>query len=392
MNNIWKRVSISAADIWKRVSISTAGIWKRVSIVAAGAGFLILLIVLMIHYVPSPPVRAMEKAREALSLARRNNADSYSRSLFKEAGMYYNSALLNWRKENERFIYSRNYSKVIKYAELSANKSKQATENSKTNSSNLKSKTNEKIKTLNTIVADLTQRFNDYPLTTEVRNRISKGKFLLKESEIACQKGQYLQANKKLTESEYLLTNSYENANENLKRYFRSYPDWKRWIDSTIAESRDSRDYSIIVDKFSRKVYVYLDGTKQYEYSAELGRNWVGDKKVKGDKATPEGIYKITRKFRSDSTKYYKALLINYPNDEDTAFFEKAKAKGILPPSAMIGGMIEIHGNGGKGIDWTEGCIALTDREMDSLFKIAKVGTTVTIVGSMNDLKHVLKR
>jgi lipoprotein-anchoring transpeptidase ErfK/SrfK len=54
--------------------------------------------------------------------------------------------------------------------------------------------------------------------------------------------------------------------------------------------------------------------------------------------------------------------------------------------------MIEIHGNGGKGADWTAGCIALTDREMDSLFKIVKVGTPVTIVGSMHDLKYILKR
>jgi lipoprotein-anchoring transpeptidase ErfK/SrfK len=367
-------------------------VWKIALISAAGAGLLVLAIVLMVHFVPSPPVRAMEKARHALSVARKNNADSYSKKLYKEARMYYGSALLTWRKENGKFIYSRDYSGVIKYAELSVKKSKQATDNSKTSLANLKRKTGEKIKILNTLVSDLTLRFNDYPLTPEVRNRISKGKFLLKESEIACQKDQYLQADKKLTESEYLLTTSYENANENLKRYFRSYPEWKRWVDSTIAESRAIRDYSIIVDKYSRKVYIYLNGTKQYEYSAELGHNWVGDKKVKGDKATPEGIYKITRKFRSDSTKYYKALLINYPNDEDTAIFETAKAKGILPQSAMIGGMIEIHGNGGKGIDWTEGCIALTDREMDSLFKIAKVGTTVTIVGSMNDLKHVLKR
>jgi murein L,D-transpeptidase YafK len=118
----------------------------------------------------------------------------------------------------------------------------------------------------------------------------------------------------------------------------------------------------------------------------------VGDKRVRGDKATPEGMYKIVKKFHSDSTKYYKALLIDYPNDEDTALFEAAIAKGLLPESAAIGGMIEIHGNGGKGRDWTEGCIALTDREMDMIFNIAKIGTPVTIVGSMHDLKHVLNR
>jgi len=54
--------------------------------------------------------------------------------------------------------------------------------------------------------------------------------------------------------------------------------------------------------------------------------------------------------------------------------------------------LIEIHGNGGKGIDWTEGCVALTDKEMDVVFKIAKVGTPVTIIGSMVDLQNVMNR
>ena len=63
-----------------------------------------------------------------------------------------------------------------------------------------------------------------------------------------------------------------------------------------------------------------------------------------------------------------------------------------LPASAKIGGLIEIHGNGGKGIDWTEGCIALTDKEMDIVFKIVKVGTPVTIIGSMVDLKDVVDK
>jgi len=54
--------------------------------------------------------------------------------------------------------------------------------------------------------------------------------------------------------------------------------------------------------------------------------------------------------------------------------------------------LIEIHGNGGKGIDWTEGCIALTDREMDVIFKITKIGTPVTIIGSMVELKDVMDK
>jgi murein L,D-transpeptidase YafK len=116
----------------------------------------------------------------------------------------------------------------------------------------------------------------------------------------------------------------------------------------------------------------------------------VGDKLEKGDKATPEGMYRITKKFKSNKTKYYKALLIDYPNETDKAEFKKAIARGTLSRNAKIGSLIEIHGNGGKGVDWTEGCIALVDSEMDVVFKVVKEGTPVTIVGSMVDLKQVL--
>jgi murein L,D-transpeptidase YafK len=128
------------------------------------------------------------------------------------------------------------------------------------------------------------------------------------------------------------------------------------------------------------------------EFNAELGRNWVGDKRLRGDHATPEGMYRITKKFGNGKTKYYKALLLDYPNEEDKARFRAEIESGVLPRSARIGGLIEIHGNGGKGIDWTEGCVAVTDREMDAVYNIAAVGTPVTIVGSTVDLHEILKK
>lgn len=367
-------------------------IWKIVLISSAGVLILMLTLCLLVHFVPEPPVTKMKSARAALSEARKNRADSYSRKLYIEAKSYYDSAMISWKNENSKYIYSRDYSKVAKYAELSAKMAKQASENSRTNTSDLSIRLKKKIKSINDLITEITEKFTHYPLTQEVRNNISKGMFLLKESELDFKDGKYLQSEKKINESEKLLNSSFEYANSNLKSYFRSYPEWKRLIDSTIKVSRVTRDYTILVDKFSRKVFVYLNGEIKFEYSAELGKNWVGDKRVRGDKATPEGMYRITKKFKRDSTKYYKALLLDYPNEEDTALFEAAKAKGTLPRSADIGGLIEIHGNGGKGTDWTNGCIALTDREMDSIFKIAKVGTPVTIVGSRYSLNHILNR
>jgi hypothetical protein len=367
-------------------------VWRDVLIFTAIAVSIPLIILLLIHFTPKPPVSEMEYAREALSKAEKNKADTYSKKLYSAAKICYDSAMANWEKENKRFLYFRDYGKVLMFAELSAKKSTQAGDNSMTSTSNLKIKLKEKINSLNDLVSQINGLFTTYPLTTEIRNRISRGKMLLKEAEIAYNKGQYLQANRKITDSEYLLTESYDNASANLKNYFKSYSIWKNWVDLTINDSKKNQDYSIIIDKFSRKLFLYYNGSLKYQYEAELGENWVGDKRIRGDKATPEGMYKITKKFDAGKTKYYKALLLDYPNDEDKEKFKSEIARGALPASAKIGGLIEIHGNGGKGIDWTEGCIAVTDKEMDTVFKIVKVGTPVTIVGSTVELQDVVDR
>lgn len=366
--------------------------WRDVLIFTALAVSVPLIILLLVRLTPDPPSGQMEHARLSLSKAAANKADIYSRRLYNEARNFYDSAMVYWEKENKRFIYFRHYDRVIMFAGLSEKKAGLASDSSVSSSSTLKTKLKQKIDFLNNLVGQIDNLFTTYPLTSEVRNRISRGKILLNEGQIIYQKGQYLQADRKITDSEYLLTESYENASANLKDYFRSYSLWRKWVDKTMKESRKNSDYSIIIDKFSRKCIVYLKGSKKYEFSAELGKNWVGDKRVRGDLATPEGMYKITKKFDSNKTKYYKALLLDYPNDEDKDRFKAEIKNGSLPATARIGGLIEIHGNGGKGIDWTEGCIALTDTEMDVIFKLVKVGTPVTIIGSLLELKEIVDK
>jgi hypothetical protein len=367
-------------------------VWRDVLIFSAAGVTIVLIIILLIHLTPKPPIDEMEHARELLSKAAANKADTYSKKMFTEARVFYDSAMVNWKKENKRFVFFRDYDKVLMFANLSAKKANLASDNSISSSTNLKIKLKEKIASLDDLVKQIDDLFTTYPLSSEVRSRISKGRLLLNEAEIVYSKGQYLQANRKLTDSEYLLTESYETASTNLKNYFKSFSTWKRWVEKTLNESKNSSDYSIIIDKFSRKCYIYLSGARKYSFDAELGRNWVGDKRVRGDMATPEGMYKITKKCNGGNTKYYKALLLDYPNDEDILRFRAEIERGTLPASAKIGGLIEIHGNGGKGIDWTEGCIALTDREMDVVYSIVKVGTPVTIIGSMVDLKDVVDK
>ena len=79
-------------------------------------------------------------------------------------------------------------------------------------------------------------------------------------------------------------------------------------------------------------------------YDIGLGRFGLSDKMYSGDEATPEGRYKIIRKFPNST--FYKALLIDYPNEEDRESFARGKRAGTIPVKAGIGGEIEIHGGG----------------------------------------------
>jgi murein L,D-transpeptidase YafK len=113
-------------------------------------------------------------------------------------------------------------------------------------------------------------------------------------------------------------------------------------------------------------------------YKVALGRSPVGSKLRKGDHKTPEGEYEIDAK--KEHSRFYRALHISYPNTEDR---KRAQANGDNP-----GGDIEIHGieNGlgwigrlHRSIDWTDGCIALTDAEMNEIWNAVTVGTPVEI-------------
>lgn len=142
------------------------------------------------------------------------------------------------------------------------------------------------------------------------------------------------------------------------------------------AESIAGTASLVIVKKGQRKMIV-MDGRKKLaEFTIALGSNPKGHKKQEGDGRTPEGTYTLSLK--NPGSKYYKSIRVSYPNSADRA---QAKKRGVSP-----GGDIYIHGSpnnlsmipGGvmKMVDWTEGCIAISNSEMDILWKLVKPGTT----------------
>ncbi len=137
----------------------------------------------------------------------------------------------------------------------------------------------------------------------------------------------------------------------------------------------------IVVYKKKRRLYTYRNGKQVDEFRFSLGKNGDKGNKVKaGDYRTPEGSYTIVRK-KCDN-RLYKSLMISYPNVADKA---RANKRGVNP-----GGYITIHGQpkwnaDGRGDnytlahDWTEGCMAVPNLAMDTLWKAVQRGVKIEI-------------
>ncbi|MCO4776141.1 MAG: L,D-transpeptidase family protein [Lentibacter algarum] len=129
----------------------------------------------------------------------------------------------------------------------------------------------------------------------------------------------------------------------------------------------------VLVEKDARKLYL-LNGTRVLKsYNVHLGFSPRGHKSIEGDGRTPEGQYIINR--RNPNSEFHLSIGISYPNVDDIA---RARALGKSP-----GGDIFIHGRPKKyrdgKRDWTAGCIAVTDRQMEEIYSMVKNGTPILI-------------
>lgn len=133
------------------------------------------------------------------------------------------------------------------------------------------------------------------------------------------------------------------------------------------------------VNKAERKMTLLYKDKRIREYKIALGGNPTGHKQQEGDSRTPEGRYVLDYK-KADSA-FYKSIHISYPNKQDV---ESARKRRVKP-----GGFIMIHGqpNGYEWAedvtqkrDWTDGCIALKNADMDEVWKLVRVGTTIEIL------------
>ena len=352
--------------------------------------FVIIVAILFITK-EKPPVEEMEIARGRLSSAKVANAQKYSKNLYNSASAAYDSAMHYWKIENERFYLFRDYDKVKSFALKSEKYAASSIGQADNNSKNLKKEIEGTINRLQKKIDLFQANLDNIPQIDDTRKQYNKGKIYFGEAKFAFQKSDYIKAQQKIELSAKLIDKSYNFANSVLVNYFGNFPKWQRWVNNTIEQSRLNESYCIVVDKIARECLLYYKGAVKERFEIDLGKNWMGNKNHQGDYTTPEGIYKIIDKKANGQSRYYKAMLLNYPNDEDRARFAMNKKNGSIPSRKRIGDLIEIHGNGGKGADWTMGCIALSDTDIDRVYARCPVGTTVTIVGSLRPYSEIMK-
>lgn len=151
---------------------------------------------------------------------------------------------------------------------------------------------------------------------------------------------------------------------------------YAHWPISPLPDA--ARADRLLVLKGERRLILFKDGVAIRDYRIALGRNPLGPKAEEGDGRTPEGGYVID--YRKPDSDFHRALHISYPSPADQA---AAAARGV-----DAGGQIMIHGiRNGQGImgrwhrmrDWTAGCIALTDAEIEQIWQAVPDGTPIEI-------------
>ena len=164
---------------------------------------------------------------------------------------------------------------------------------------------------------------------------------------------------------------------------------WQQMANGTITWSRIHRTSAIVINKADRVLTLYRNGQQVLSYPVRLGLNGIREKQYQGDGATPEGRYRVTSKGGQGQTQIYRALVLDYPNEDDRRRYQLGRKTGQIPASRAIGGQIEIHGVENERMAQILGCVMLDNAQMALLYDRVAKGTPVTIVGALHEQNAV---
>ena len=346
-----------------------------------------LVAALLLTSCADAPVSLKYDARTALAAAREKQADIYAPEVFQRAEEAYREGIRAMEIQTGRWTPARDYGIASARFETALRRGRLSADLADARRRDLSGRTHDLLMTTQGSIENVAFMLTYLSPRTRARSDLMRAKILYDEAETYRRSGDL----KRALDRAELASHQMALLSETLGRIIGRFTEsdkiglYRRWVQDTVAESAANGSYAVLVDKLRHTLTLLKSGRPLRSYRADIGLNGAQDKSFAGDKATPEGRYKIVEKRGPARTRWYKALLINYPNEQDRVQFDEMKRRGAIPTRARIGGLIEVHGEGGRYQDWTEGCVALENDDMDELFDLVSVGTPITIVGYESD-------
>ena len=324
-----------------------------------------------------------EIATRAIEDARKEDAERWAPERFESATTAYQAGVTEGLRQRRRPIPFQNYGLAEDQFYCAAQNARRALREGKSTRLGMATQAAEALGLARTLIAEAQNSIRLVPVGVLPRQRLQKSKAAVQEATIHSRSGRfdlaYDRAREAQSDAQWALSATGTAASRFVDSNVVS--EWRRLVAQTVAESKNRKSTAIVVIKEKNRLDLYDAGRLKKSYSADMGKNRLSKKLYQGDNATPEGRYHITEKKGRGDSKYYKALVLNYPNEADRKRLAAAKNAGMASKRVGPGSLIEIHGEGGRGQDWTYGCVALSNRDIDDLFARVGVGTAVTIVG-----------
>jgi len=325
-----------------------------------------------------PPLQSLASAYRALDSARAAGAERQAYSLLTEAEQFLSRGEKALQAENASWWPFGSYRLADSLLTLATQRARTARQacvsQNKTRSEQVKSL----LASTRQDFAGWRERVSGELVPLDCQHLLTKAGTSLNLAAEVVQSGHYEEAESLLQQVDSLLIEVKSHYDTYRLQNEEQLEHWQALANETREHSRKTGQAAIIVDKSAHKLYLIEKGQVAATYPCELGFSSARQKRMAGDGATPEGKYLVTEV--KQYSKYYKALLLDYPNEADRRRFQQNQREGGVPADAKIGGLIEIHGDGGRPEDWTDGCVAVTNEHMDSLMKHARKGMWVTIV------------
>jgi L,D-peptidoglycan transpeptidase YkuD (ErfK/YbiS/YcfS/YnhG family) len=333
---------------------------------------------LMLNSCRKPPYEKQESAKNVLVKATTGEAHIYAATAYAAAESTFQQAQLEMAYQKGRLFLLCDYDNCDSLFDLTIARANNAMEQAAANRTNIINTARQRYEQFSKEITDWRSALDGSLFLYQAEKQWSAANMALGISKKLINQGLYQEALAKLDSGNAALTGLSREMEEYTNSYAEKIQTWNKWIAQTVDKSKRDQKVAIIVVKATHKFYVLKSGSIINTFNCELGQNSAYQKFFAGDGATPEGVYKITT--INHRSKYYKAMMLDYPNENDKRRFAQNKANGIISANARIGALIEIHGEGGKNKDWTNGCVALPNKDIDRLLKYVKVGTPVTII------------